>query len=91
MIYSAFFLMFKLICAILLSFISMSSVTEIIPSIKLYPVYIDKIKTCAEGRRVALDIAIEDPEAFSMAMSLQKLGFEMTMDVCNYYFISTDN
>ena len=41
----------------------------------VYPVYLNKARTCAEGRRVTVDIAIENPTPLQVAAACVQLGY----------------
>jgi len=42
----------------------------------IYPVYINKKKTLAEGRRIPKEAAVDDPNLLAMAKSLHSMGFQ---------------
>ena len=42
----------------------------------VYPVYLNKARTCAEGRRVTVDIAIENPNPLQIAAACVQLGYK---------------
>ena len=41
----------------------------------VYPVYLNKARTCAEGRRVTVEIAIENPTPLQIAAACVQLGY----------------
>lgn len=41
----------------------------------VYPVYLNKTKTCAEGRRVTVELAIENPTPLQIAAACVQLGY----------------
>lgn len=47
----------------------------------IYPSYLDKKKTVAEGRRVPLDVAVENPSLTEIYNCVKKLGFDSVQEV----------
>ncbi|OQR73207.1 signal recognition particle 19 kDa protein-like [Tropilaelaps mercedesae] len=48
--------------------------------IHIYPIYLNKNKTVAEGRRVSKKIAVEDPIAREIVIALQEKGFNLFVE-----------
>ncbi len=50
--------------------------------IALYPSYINSKKTIAEGRRIPITQAVDNPTAVEISEVLKHLGFECILEVC---------
>ena len=46
----------------------------------LWPAYVDATKTRGEGRRVALDLAVEEPSAEEVARAVRQVGYEAVVE-----------
>lgn len=47
----------------------------------IYPSYLDKKKTVAEGRRVPQNIAVDNPSLTEIYNCVKKLGFQCVQEV----------
>jgi len=48
--------------------------------VHIYPIYLNKNKTVAEGRRVPKEIAVEDPIAREIVIALQEKGYDLFVE-----------
>jgi signal recognition particle subunit SRP19 len=46
----------------------------------IYPAYLDAGLSRNEGRRVPLDLAVEDPEVEKVAKAVQQVGYDATIE-----------
>lgn len=46
----------------------------------IWPAYLDAEKTRGEGRRVPLDMAIDDPTIEEIAAAVQQIGYDTVVD-----------
>lgn len=47
----------------------------------LYPCYFDKRRSLAEGRRVPMDLAVNDPLAITLAEACESLGYQVSVEL----------
>ena len=46
----------------------------------VYPAYFDADRTRSEGRRVPLDLAVEDPDVDEIAKAVQQVGYDAVIE-----------
>ncbi len=46
----------------------------------VYPAYFDADRTRSAGRRVPLDLAVEDPDVDEMAKAVQQVGYDAVIE-----------
>ncbi|OVE86346.1 signal recognition particle subunit SRP19 [Natronolimnobius baerhuensis] len=46
----------------------------------IWPAYLDAARTRSEGRRVAEDLAVEEPSVDEIAKAVQQIGYDATIE-----------
>lgn len=46
----------------------------------IWPAYLDAARTRSEGRRVAADLAVEEPSVDEIAKAIQQIGYDATIE-----------
>jgi signal recognition particle subunit SRP19 len=51
----------------------------------LYPAYFDASLSRSDGRRVPVDLAVEDPEVDEVAKAVQQVGYDVVVERDRHY------